>query len=91
MATAQKRSLEQLFAERRKQGMSPAEVSALATILTARKEAGLTQCEVAERMKSKQSIVARLESNLARGKFPSLTTLQRYAKAVGKELELRLV
>lgn len=61
-------------------------------ILKARHEAGLTQAQVAERMGTKASAVARLESALVSGKHsPSLDTLSKYAAAVGKKLEVHLV
>ena len=61
-------------------------------ILAARKEAGLTQAEVAKRMGTKPPAVARLESALASGKHsPSLNTLRKYAAALGKRLEVHLV
>jgi predicted transcriptional regulator len=56
-------------------------------LLRARQEAGLTQAQVAARMKSTQSVVARLEG----GKKPSWATLERYARAVGKRLRVALV
>jgi transcriptional regulator with XRE-family HTH domain len=68
------------------------EFDLLRRMVRARKQAGLTQAEVAERMGTKRSAVARLESTLASGKHsPSLVTLQKYAKAVGKKLEIRFV
>lgn len=60
-------------------------------ILKARFEAGLTQEAVARRMGTSQAAVARLEGNLAKGRYPSVRSLERYAKAVGKRLEIRLV
>ena len=58
--------------------------------LKARAAACITQAEVAERIGTTQSAVARLESG--RGKHsPSLATLQKYARALGYRLELRLV
>ncbi|MCX7103128.1 MAG: helix-turn-helix transcriptional regulator [Methylobacter sp.] len=61
-------------------------------ILSARREAGLTQAQVAERMGTKASAVARLESDLVSGKHsPSIDTLRKYAAAVGKKLEVHLV
>ncbi len=61
-------------------------------ILNARREAGLTQAQVAERMGTKASAVARLESALVSGKHsPSIDTLRKYAAAVGKRLEVHLV
>lgn len=58
-------------------------------LLKARTRAGLTQDAVAERMGTTKSAVSRLEGS---GKHaPSLGTLRRYAKAVGCELQVRLV
>jgi len=48
-----------------------------------RTEAGLTQAELARRMGTTQSAIARIEGGGAR---PSLDTLERLAAAVGKEL-----
>jgi len=58
-------------------------------MLAARSRAGLTQEAVAERMGTTKSAVSRLE---AAGKHaPSLTTLKKYAQAVGCHLEIKLV
>lgn len=66
------------------------EMPMLDAILKARKEAGLTQAQVAERMGTKAAAVARLENALVTGKpSPSLNTLRKYAAALGKKLELR--
>jgi predicted transcriptional regulator len=59
-------------------------------VLKARTKTGLTQAEVAERMGTTQSAVARLESANAKHS-PSLATLQRYAQALGHRVEVRLV
>ena len=48
-----------------------------------RAEAGLTQAEMAERMNTTQSAVARLEGG---GTRPNLETLEKLASAVGQEL-----
>ena len=56
-------------------------------LIRARVDAGLSQEEVAERMKTSQPAVARLES----GHKPSIKSLERYAEAVGKKVEIRLV
>lgn len=48
-----------------------------------RAEAGLTQAELAERMSTTQSAVARLEGG---GTRPNLETLEKLASAVGQEL-----
>ncbi len=66
------------------------EFSFLDEFLKARSSAGITQAEVAERIGTTQSAIARLESG--RGKHsPSLATLQKYAGALGCRLELRLI
>ena len=58
-------------------------------LLKARARAGLTQDAVAERMGTTKSAISRLE---AAGKHtPSLATLQRYAQAVGCDLQVKLV
>ncbi|MCX7148059.1 MAG: helix-turn-helix transcriptional regulator [Rhodocyclales bacterium] len=58
-------------------------------MLKARSRAGLTQDAVAERMGTTKSSISRLES--AAKHAPSLATLKRYARAVGCELQVRLV
>ena len=61
-------------------------------LLRARKEAGLTQAEVAKLMATQPSVVARLEAGGGRLKHsPSLATLQKYAEAVGCRLEIKMV
>jgi DNA-binding XRE family transcriptional regulator len=58
-------------------------------MLGARSKFGLTQEAVAELMGTTRSAVSRLESG---GKHvPSLTTLKKYAQAVGCRLEIKLV
>jgi ribosome-binding protein aMBF1 (putative translation factor) len=47
-------------------------------LIAARVRAGLTQAEVAERMGTTQSVVARLESGV---RMPSVNTLMKFAKA----------
>jgi DNA-binding XRE family transcriptional regulator len=56
-------------------------------LIAARSLAGLTQGEVAQRMGTTQSVIARLESGK---QAPSLRTVQRYARAVGARAVLRL-
>ena len=66
------------------------EFAFLDEVLNARAESGLTQAEVAERVGTTQSAIARLESAEARHS-PSIATLQKYAKALGYKVEVRLV
>ena len=56
-------------------------------LIAARTKAGLTQADVAERMGTTQSTVARLEGGKA---VPSMRSLQRYAQAVGCRAVVRL-
>lgn len=56
-------------------------------LIAARVRAGLTQEQVAERMQTTQSTVARMESGRA---LPSLRTLSRYAEATGSRAVVRL-
>jgi transcriptional regulator with XRE-family HTH domain len=66
------------------------EFAFLDEFLKARAASGITQAEVAERIGTTQSAVARLESGGGKHS-PSLATLQKYAHALGCRLELRLV
>ncbi|HAK3431715.1 TPA: helix-turn-helix transcriptional regulator [Salmonella enterica] len=68
------------------------EFALLDEMLAARREAGLTQAEVAERMGTKATAITRMESNLAAGvSGPSFTTLKKFAQATGKKLQIRFV
>lgn len=55
--------------------------------IAARTRAGLTQSELAERMQTTQSTIARLESGRT---MPSMRTLARYAEATGSRAVVRL-
>jgi ribosome-binding protein aMBF1 (putative translation factor) len=61
------------------------EFSLTAAMIEARSRAGMTQEQVARRMKTTQAAIARLESRSGR---PSTRTLQRYAKATGSRLRI---
>jgi len=63
------------------------EFALLDLLLEARREAGLTQAQVAERMGTQAPAVARLERALASGKHsPSVATIRKYLAACGKQL-----
>ncbi|UQO37196.1 helix-turn-helix domain-containing protein [Burkholderia cepacia] len=63
------------------------EFALLDAMLAARRAAGLSQAEVAERMGTKAPAVTRLERALATGQHsPSIDTLRKYAAACGKKL-----
>jgi predicted transcriptional regulator len=64
------------------------EFALAAQLIEARKKAHLTQDEVAKRMGTTQSVVARLESGHP---LPSLRSLKRYAQAVCGRIEIRVV
>ena len=57
-------------------------------LIEARARAGLTQQQLAARMKTTQSVIARLESGRAQ---PSTQTLQRIAEATGMRLRISFV
>ena len=66
------------------------EFAFLDEVLKARAASGLTQAQVAERVGTTQSAIARLESGTAKHS-PSIATLQRYARALGYRVEVRFV
>lgn len=57
------------------------------TLIAARTRSGLTQKQLADRMGTTQSVIARLESGKT---APSVTTLKRYASATGSHLQVAL-
>jgi transcriptional regulator with XRE-family HTH domain len=67
------------MAERRRQLVSQ--------LVARRRELGLSQTDVAAQMGTSQSAVARIESGAPDVR---LTTLERYAAAVGRQLDWRL-
>jgi HTH-type transcriptional regulator/antitoxin HipB len=58
-----------------------------AMLQLAREDAGMTQEQVAQRLGTKKSAISRIENNAGNLR---LSTLQRYAEAVGRELVLEL-
>ena len=63
------------------------EYALVAALIRARTEAKLTQAELAERLGTTQSAVARLEGGRV---SPSIATLRRYAEATGTRLTVGL-
>ncbi|MFZ2068143.1 MAG: helix-turn-helix transcriptional regulator [Xanthobacteraceae bacterium] len=59
-----------------------------AELVKARKRAGLSQAQLATRMGTSQSTIARLESGQT---LPSTKTLLRFAKATGSKIHVRLL
>jgi transcriptional regulator with XRE-family HTH domain len=63
------------------------EFSLVRAVIAARKRAGLTQAELAQKMGTTQPAVTRMESGRIQ---PSLRTLRRLAEATGSKLTIRL-
>ncbi len=59
-------------------------------LIEIRKNAGLTQEELAEMLHTKKSNISRLE-NVNSKTSPTLSTIEEYAKAVGYKLQLHFV
>ena len=57
-------------------------------LIAARTRVGLSQAEVARRMGTTQSAVARMESGQ---RLPGMNSLYRYANAVGYKVAVRLI
>ncbi|SCX18040.1 helix-turn-helix domain-containing protein [Agrobacterium rosae] len=65
-----------------------AEFQLIEALVSARTRAKLSQAEVARRVGTTQSAIARLEGG---GVSPSIATLRRYAEATGAKLEINLI
>ena len=63
------------------------EFSIAAALIRARAEADMTQEQVAEKMQTSQSYIAKLEGGAI---SPSMKALQRYAAATGSRLKISL-
>lgn len=61
------------------------EFALASAVIGARARAGLTQEQLAERMHTSQSSIARLESGRSK---PSVTTLEKVAEATGSKLRV---
>lgn len=72
-------------AHRQAHGAQDHEVVLALAIAEARSRAGLTQAEVALRMQTSQSNIARMEAGRT---TPSTRTLERFAEAVGARLKI---
>ena len=64
------------------------EFAVIEAVLKARMEKGLTQKMLAKKMKTKQSVISRLESGNAN---PTLSFLKKLAKAFNSRLQIRFV
>lgn len=65
-----------------------AEFAIVEALVQARSKAKLSQAELARRIGTTQSAIARLEGGSV---SPSLSTLRRYAEATGSKLQIALV
>jgi predicted transcriptional regulator len=72
---------------RRKYEKADAEFSMVEALIKARTVAKLSQAEVAKRIGTTQSAIARLEAGNTE---PTIPTLRRYAEATGKKLRIEL-
>lgn len=61
------------------------EFALIGALIEARNKAGLTQAQLASRMKTTQAAIARLESGRV---LPSTRTLQKFAEATGTVLKI---
>jgi HTH-type transcriptional regulator / antitoxin HipB len=73
------------FAENYDSGYSDFKIGIV--LRQAREAAGLTQDEVARKLKTKKSAISRIENH---ANDVRLSTIRRYAKAVGANLQIRL-
>ena len=73
------------FAENYEAGYADFKIGVI--LRQAREAAGLTQAEVAQKLKTKKSAISRIENH---ADDVRLSTIRRYAKAVGANLQIRL-
>jgi len=73
------------FAENNEAGYADFKIGVI--LRQARESAGLTQDEVARRLRTKKSAISRIENH---ADDVRLSTLRRYADAVGATLQIRL-
>ena len=74
------------FAEGFEAGYSNFKVGVL--LKQARERAGMTQDEVARKLKTKKSSISRIENH---AEDIRLSTIQRYAKALGKRVRVEII
>lgn len=84
-----KKALANLEVEKEYMDLSPA-YALRKKLIKIRKDAGLTQEELAEILHTKKSNISRLE-NVNSKISPKLSTIEKYAKAVGYKLEISFV
>ena len=82
---AQRKKRDKNFAEKYDEGYERFKVGVM--LRKAREDAGLTQEELARRIKTKKTAISRIENHAEDIK---LSTLERVAEALGKRLEVRI-
>jgi DNA-binding XRE family transcriptional regulator len=86
LATLKKRLLADPQTQAEYEAQAP-EFAIARELIAARVRAGLTQEQLAEKMQTTQSTIARMESGRT---LPSMRTLSRYAEATGSRAVVRL-
>lgn len=86
-----KKALKKISVRKEYDNLEP-EFSLLKEMLRARKKAGLSQAQIAERMGTKSPAITRLESSLSSGKHsPSLATIKKYVEALDCRIEIKII
>jgi ribosome-binding protein aMBF1 (putative translation factor) len=82
---AKRKANDPAFAENYDSGYEQFKIGAM--LKRAREEAGLTQEQLAEKLKTKKTAISRIENHAEDIK---LSTLERFAEALGKQLKLEV-
>ena len=83
---AERKKKDDVFAKNFDKGYKNFSIGVL--LKMAREEAGLTQEQVAKRLKTKKSAISRIENH---AEDIRLSTIKRFAEAVGRNIELNIV
>ena len=83
---AKRKKVSPAFSEGFEQGYQDFKVGVL--LKMARESAGLTQEQVAQKLNTKKSAISRIENH---AEDIRLSTIERFAEAVGKRLELNIL
>ncbi len=85
----QKKALEDVDVQKEYEALKPAYILRK-QLIKMRKDAGLTQEELAEILHTKKSNISRLE-NVSSSISPKLSTIEEYARAVGYQIEINFI
>ena len=83
---SKRKSQSKTFAQTFELGYKEKKIGAILKL--AREDSGMTQDEVARKLKTKKSAISRIENHAEDIK---LSTIERFAQAVGKEIRLQVV